>query len=370
MDPNIHGLKRYIPADKARIIRNNAGFGCAICGAAFYKYEHFDPLFIDATEHNPNGITLLCGGCEDSKTRGRISVQEVREAAANPKCLQVGFSHGALRFGRKDAVIEIGDNQFINPEKILTINGETILSISKPENESAPFLLTFIPSGKPNGNKIINNEWFGDIDSWDITTVGRVIEVRNEEKKIILQIENIPDEKFILHKIDINYKGYQVSTSKIGRKGFGSLKCPEEDIFTIRNTMGQEILRLGRKGETVFKIDWPNALEVVGEYMNPHINSMNLTGATMHYIVGENTKGSISNTTLTNIYFKIGQDERIHPFMTRLMKYKNPNSITKWDKEFVRDQYNILKHTGIINQLMPNDMKNLQALLGYFKVKV
>ena len=56
---NDHGLSRTIPEGVKREVRQRCGFGCVICGLGFYDYEHFAPDFVDATEHNPAGMTLL-----------------------------------------------------------------------------------------------------------------------------------------------------------------------------------------------------------------------------------------------------------------------------------------------------------------------
>jgi hypothetical protein len=50
---NRFGLTRDVPADIARIIRKECGFGCLICGDGFYDYEHIDPTFNNAREHDP-----------------------------------------------------------------------------------------------------------------------------------------------------------------------------------------------------------------------------------------------------------------------------------------------------------------------------
>jgi hypothetical protein len=129
-ETNKHGLKRDIPADVKRIVRKNSGFGCVICGLAFYHYEHFNPEFENATQHIASGITLLCGNHHDAKTRNRISKQTIINAVQNPRSLQDGFSWGPLEFGFKEPIIQIGTPCFLNPTSIITINDESIFSIS------------------------------------------------------------------------------------------------------------------------------------------------------------------------------------------------------------------------------------------------
>ena len=87
---NKNGLSRNIDSETKRIIRQKCGFGCVICGCAIYQFEHVDPVFSEAKEHNPDNIVLLCATCHDSVTRGIWSKEKVKIAAKNPKCYQKG----------------------------------------------------------------------------------------------------------------------------------------------------------------------------------------------------------------------------------------------------------------------------------------
>lgn len=75
---NRHGLSRYIPADVAREIRARSKQGCIFCRALICQYEHIDPEFADAREHNPDHICLVCPTDHDQITRGLISKAQVR----------------------------------------------------------------------------------------------------------------------------------------------------------------------------------------------------------------------------------------------------------------------------------------------------
>ncbi|HDZ0790542.1 TPA: hypothetical protein RRT77_004528, partial [Klebsiella pneumoniae] len=51
---NKFGLKRYIPSEIRKRIRIDAGYGCVICGGLFVDYEHIEPEFSKAVEHDPD----------------------------------------------------------------------------------------------------------------------------------------------------------------------------------------------------------------------------------------------------------------------------------------------------------------------------
>jgi hypothetical protein len=58
IDTNSFGLQRHISKSVKRIIRKNSGFGCVICGKAIVHYDHVDPDFTEANEHDPTKMTL------------------------------------------------------------------------------------------------------------------------------------------------------------------------------------------------------------------------------------------------------------------------------------------------------------------------
>ena len=81
---NKYGLKRYIRPAIKRLIRENSGFGCVICGGSDYTYEHIDPEFNDADAHDPNKMTLLCFACHGKVTTKKWSKEKVKQAMAAP----------------------------------------------------------------------------------------------------------------------------------------------------------------------------------------------------------------------------------------------------------------------------------------------
>ncbi len=77
---NKYGLSRRIPAEIRRDVRQRSNFGCIICRRGFYQYEHIDPPYENAKEHNPENICCLCGACHDAVTRGQLSKRMIKNA--------------------------------------------------------------------------------------------------------------------------------------------------------------------------------------------------------------------------------------------------------------------------------------------------
>ena len=139
---NTHGLSRDIPKDVKRQVRQECGFGCVICGLAIATYEHIDPPFKDAREHDPSKIAYLCGGCHDRVTRGVWSKQKVMQARLDPWCIRHHRCHDSFDISVPQPVIWLGPNEIININKILRIDDHVILAIDPPEQPGAPYSIS------------------------------------------------------------------------------------------------------------------------------------------------------------------------------------------------------------------------------------
>jgi hypothetical protein len=216
---NKHGLSRGIPEGIKRLVRQRCRFGCVVCGRAVYHYDHFDPEFEEAKEHNPAGITLLCGSCHDKKTRGLLSTETVRQWNRNPKCLHTGFSFEAFDVGGQHPRIFIANNQIHFARRViyaaeLTRNGlnykETLFGIEKSEEPGGPFRLNanFSLEDAPEYFRIEQNEWQTSSGNWDVEVKGQRIIVRRGSGDIVLELRSEPPHSVFLEKIELYYKPF------------------------------------------------------------------------------------------------------------------------------------------------------------------
>lgn len=219
-DPNVKknkfGLVRNIPLPVKREIRKRCGFGCITCGCAIYQYEHVDPVFSEAKEHDSSKMALLCGSCHQKVTSGMWSKDRVKKALENPKCLQTGFSFDTFDLGSEHPTIVLGNSEISNTSTILEIHGEPLIKIEPPEENEGPFRLSALfydRSGKEIF-RIAQNEWQGPITNWDIEIKGRTITVRDAPREIILVIHAEPPNKLVVEELSMFYKGARITASK------------------------------------------------------------------------------------------------------------------------------------------------------------
>lgn len=190
MNKNAFGLSRDIPAAVAREVRQRCGFGCVVCGHAIYQYEHLEPPFPEAREHDPAGIVLLCGGCHDRRTRGFLSRESVIAAAAEPKAKQTGYSFGPFDLGTGPLEVQLGPCRIIRTPVLVDAFDTPLLRIDPPETEGAPFRLS-ARMFNSNGDeilRIVENEWQISQGNWDVEVVGCRIILRRGMGDITLRL--------------------------------------------------------------------------------------------------------------------------------------------------------------------------------------
>lgn len=209
-EKNKHGLGRKPGAAVRREIRGRCGFGCVICGLAYYDYEHFAPDFKDAKEHNPQGMTLLCMQCNQKRARGTLSAATVARANENPKCKQQGFASELFDFGPEPIEVFFAGVSFTDCRTLIQIRGVDVLSIRPPEEPGSPVLLSGFLADSTGATtlKIVDNEWSAGDENWDVEVVGPRITIRRGPGDIALQIRVLPPHKLTIERIDLQFEGY------------------------------------------------------------------------------------------------------------------------------------------------------------------
>ncbi|MCW8336463.1 hypothetical protein, partial [Vibrio paucivorans] len=216
-EPNRHGLKRYIPQDVRQVIRKESGYGCVMCGSMFCDYEHIEPEFHNATKHDPECMTLLCGGCHHHVTGRRKSKRSVWKAKANPFAIKHGYVKEFIE-PTTEQQIRIGDSFVNSTEIVLEIHGKPILWFEKPIEPDEPILVNAIfydPKGKPQAF-INRNQFTAVVGDGDIKSEGTLIEFRPKPGKISLILNVEADEPVSIDRLDMHYfgTGFQVLPNK------------------------------------------------------------------------------------------------------------------------------------------------------------
>ncbi|WP_426617503.1 hypothetical protein [Raoultella sp. R2A007] len=223
---NKHRLSRYIPASTAKEIREEAGYGCVICGALFADYEHIEPEFHEAVKHEASKMTLLCGTHHDDVSYGRMHKDEVWEAKANPYNKNRGFISSAMRHQTNTSKIYFGNNAIgrdaVNYPDLglvaIKLNGKPILWFEKSDGPCAPIKTCAIFYHKDSiPYAFINrNILTKELDGYDVLSISSRVEIRRGAGDIAL-ILNFPGRgDIMIEYFKMELDGFCVVVNKSG----------------------------------------------------------------------------------------------------------------------------------------------------------
>jgi len=206
--PNKHGLGRYIPAKTAREIRQRSKFGCVICRQAFVEYEHIDPTFENATEHNPENMGLLCPSHHGQVTNGQLSKAAIKAAyrvIQNQTDDEAGPPIGPLDFHDGSSSLVIGGLSYAQTVCcLLRINGIDYITM-EPGTEGFPGKISaiFTDDNGEEALKLTGNVFEGSTGMWDIESVGNRLTVRRGKRDIVFVMRLEPPGKVVVEHLDM-----------------------------------------------------------------------------------------------------------------------------------------------------------------------
>lgn len=197
---------RNIPLPVQREVRQRCGFGCVICGMPLYEYEHMEEWAL-VKRHIADEITLLCDQHHREKTSGLLPKEQVRKANEKPFNLQEGISKPyLLHFSGEKAIVEIGGNIFSCKDQgygtamvPISVDGTPLIGLILADGH---FLLNLVIFNEYNTPilHIKNNQLIFKPLAWDIQLVGTTLTLRENHRKILIEIEFCPPNKVIFKR--------------------------------------------------------------------------------------------------------------------------------------------------------------------------
>lgn len=215
---NKHGLPRDIPSDIQKKIRKNDGYGCVLCGQILVDYEHIDPLYCDAEEHDASKIALLCSHHHDLVTRKVLPKRMVKEAKENPFCKREGYAHSHYYPSLEEVKFKFGDVFIEDTMIILKAFGKPLIWIEKEDIDS-PLLFNAVFRDSV-GNKIgfLNkNTFYGNITDADIKGVSNRIEIKLKRGSNDLCLKIEADGIVEVLRLNYNFLNFNITVDHEGK---------------------------------------------------------------------------------------------------------------------------------------------------------
>ena len=134
MDKDIDVESRDIPEPMKRELRQEALFGCVLCGSPIIDYHHII-FYSEVKKHEKENLVVLCPEHHRRANCKEIPIQILYEKKKLPYNKNVqSISKDFYIFNKPEMKIKIGTNIFINTSNILVVDDKTILSFNSSED--------------------------------------------------------------------------------------------------------------------------------------------------------------------------------------------------------------------------------------------
>ena len=207
---------RNIPLPIKREVRQRCGFGCVLCGVPVYEYEHMDG-WASVRRHEADQITLLCAQHHAERTKGLLTIQQVRQASKDPFNLRHGKSPAyQMHFAGGSCLVDIGSNRFST-----TFAGDG-RSMTALMIDDVPLIGFSLDSGQLLLNMLVYNEsnervleivesqlvYTGD-GVWDVEFVGQTLTIREGLGDFLLEVTFQPPNRIAIGRSRIVFDGVE-----------------------------------------------------------------------------------------------------------------------------------------------------------------
>jgi hypothetical protein len=177
-----------MPAEVARQLRQEAGFGCCICGNPIFQYHHI-VRWADDQHYRVEDMMVLCPNHHDMATKSALPVEAQRKHKASPKNIIDKRARGRLEVYQDYCAMKLGSITVVNEGSFLRIDGEDVLSCYVSEKRLEISLKLY----NENDDLLVEigkNEWVsGDPLPWDIVSEYRRLTIRERAGQISLSLD-------------------------------------------------------------------------------------------------------------------------------------------------------------------------------------
>jgi hypothetical protein len=176
------------PDPVARQLRQEAGFGCCVCGNPILQYHHIvewaaEPHFRVAD------MMVLCPLHHDQATKKAMPEDEQRKFKARPRNIVAGLAKGLLAVRQDYCAADFGSITVVGDGTFLRIGGEDIVGFHL-EDGNIQISLRLYSESDELLLRIDRNEWLsGDPLPWDIDADWQILTLRERARRVTLSLK-------------------------------------------------------------------------------------------------------------------------------------------------------------------------------------
>lgn len=177
-----------VPKALKRELRQEAGFGCCLCGLPIIQFHHIVE-WAEERHFRASDMMALCPTHHDQATKGALPRAEQRAAKTNPYNKLRGLVEGRLAVKQDYPAADLGSVTVVNEGPILLLDGEAVFGM-RVEQCSLLLSITLRNNNDDLLLLIEDNEWLaGDPFAWDIESDWQKLVIRERSGTINLSLD-------------------------------------------------------------------------------------------------------------------------------------------------------------------------------------
>lgn len=200
-----------IPAAMKRALRQEAYFGCVICGNPIIEYHHIIP-YCEVKTHEKDNLVVLCPTHHHRANMGEIYKEMVIQKKNDPfNKIKNDTKYDFLLREFKDLIVKAGGNLFREQKKILGCDGQPLITVDEDNCGNALLNVYFFDENNKKIAQITNNEWcvYDIEDLWDVKYSPGHLIIQKRERKILLELK--VKENIVELRADMYFNGKLIS---------------------------------------------------------------------------------------------------------------------------------------------------------------
>lgn len=202
--------ERSILSELKRELRQEALFGCVLCGSPIIEFHHIE-FFSVVHEHKKENLVVLCPKCHHRANCKEIPPDYLLQKKVNPfNKDKSDVSQEFFPFIYNDMIIKMSGGEFIRTPELITVRGKRLLYLVE-DNGFALINAKFYSKDNTLLAEIRNNEWIAHRPKqfWDIEYSPGHLKINSEKNKILVEFVK-KDNLFELKGV-IYYMGKKIS---------------------------------------------------------------------------------------------------------------------------------------------------------------
>lgn len=205
-----------IPEPIKRVVRQECGFGCAICGFPLYDIDHIVEYAI-VKEHQAENLVLLCP--THHREKAWMSQKDLKRYKSNPfNKTQASTAPFLMRITGDSIDIYPGNNHYnkiFSDSNLITypivVEDRPLISVRK---EADMLLLSLLVNDKDDNRilEVVDNEILFSTGVWDAKIEGSRLQLLNCDFGRIIDFSYLAEDRmFVIWDANFHFRGWQVT---------------------------------------------------------------------------------------------------------------------------------------------------------------